>query len=53
MLGFGAKYLEDRMKNFEYRKGRALSTALIYAGLVLTGWTLLLIVKGDGLVFPA
>jgi hypothetical protein len=41
------------MKNFEYRKGRALSTALIYAGLVLTGWTILLVITDDSLVFPA
>ena len=36
-----------------YRKGRTLTTTLIFSGVLLTGWTVFLAVMGENLpVFP-
>ena len=37
------------MKKMTYRKGRTLMTALVLSGLVLTGWTVLLVAVGQSL----
>lgn len=38
--------------NPTYKKGRTLTTTLVFSGVVLIGWTVLLLVVGNRLPLP-
>lgn len=37
------------MQGWTYQKGRTLMVTLIFSGVLLTGWTVLLVVMGENL----